>query len=159
MTDIKVCCFTGHRRLRHEEKKIAKALDRVVARLVSEGYTRFLSGGAIGFDLLAAEAVIRRKRAFGDVELWLILPYTNNFTSRTREGSRLRTAALEASNVEIISDHASRFAPLARNRRMVELSDACVCYMLCGNESGGTYHTVRLAQDKGIACYNLAEEM
>jgi uncharacterized phage-like protein YoqJ len=157
--DGKVCCFSGHRKLRHSETQIRRVLDAQIADMARQGYTRFLSGGADGFDLLAAEAVIAHKKQFGGVELWIVAPYADWFGSWTAQGRRLRLAALEAANVEIVCQQVSRTAPLARNRRMVQLSDACVCYMLAHNATGGTYYTVRLAREKGIDVINLAQQL
>ena len=58
MQEGKVCCFSGHRILRHSEQAIRAALDRQVAHMAQNGYTCFISGAASGFDLLAAEAVV-----------------------------------------------------------------------------------------------------
>ena len=49
----KTCCVTGRReipvnRLAHVEKELRKA----VIDAVDDGYTRFISGGAVGADLL-----------------------------------------------------------------------------------------------------------
>ena len=157
--DAKVCCFSGHRKLRHDEVEIRRVLDEQIAAMAQAGYTRFLSGGADGFDLLAAEAVIEHKKRFGGVELWIVAPYAELFSRWTAEGRRLRLAALEASNVEIVCRKMSRTAPLMRNRRMIALSDICVCYMMPHNATGGTYYTVRLAQEKGIQVINLAQRL
>ena len=61
MDATKTCCFTGHRRIPADDlPAVAAALRREVLRLCrEEGITVFLSGGALGFDTLAAETVLR----------------------------------------------------------------------------------------------------
>ena len=65
------CCFTGHRPTAlpdagNERKPGMRALclllERAVERAVSDGFTAFYTGGALGFDTLAAEAVLRPRR-------------------------------------------------------------------------------------------------
>ena len=156
MQEGKVCCFSGHRILRHSEQAIRAALDRQVAHMAQNGYTGFISGAASGFDLLAAEAVLDYKRSRGGVVLKLFVPYADFFDGWSADARRRRLIALESIDVEIVCREASRYAPLARDRRMVEESDACVCYMISGSTSGGTYYTVALARQKGIDIVNLA---
>ena len=59
----KTCCFTGHRRIPREalprlERRLSEELEALAAR----GVVYFGAGGALGFDTLAAEAVIRLQR-------------------------------------------------------------------------------------------------
>jgi Protein of unknown function (DUF1273). len=54
---MKTCCFTGHRELPKEDSPeyavLLSALENAVRDAVREGCSRFLVGGAKGFDLLA----------------------------------------------------------------------------------------------------------
>ena len=60
------CCFTGHRKLSKAVlNALPEILDRRVNGLYSEGIHTFYAGGALGFDTLAAEAVIRFPSDFG----------------------------------------------------------------------------------------------
>lgn len=53
------CCFTGHRNL--PAGKIVKILDREIENLIDKGVTHFISGGALGFDQIAASLIIYKK--------------------------------------------------------------------------------------------------
>ena len=64
----KICAFTGHRPPRipggHDEespafRQLYAAIEAAIRQAVAEGYTVFRSGGAMGFDLWCAEAVLR----------------------------------------------------------------------------------------------------
>ena len=69
------CCFTGHRFISNEHMdKIEKNLPIVIRTLAERGITEFLSGGALGFDMIAAKAVIREREKNGDIRLVLALP-------------------------------------------------------------------------------------
>ena len=54
----KLCIFTGHRTLPGDLLPLRQALRRKILQLAAEGFTRFASGGAAGFDLLAAELIL-----------------------------------------------------------------------------------------------------
>ena len=54
MTDLTVC-FTGHRHLPPDKRNaVAASLIRAIAEAYSNGYRRFMCGGALGFDTIAA---------------------------------------------------------------------------------------------------------
>ena len=58
----KTCCFTGHRKLPTEKlNKITDELEKTVIGLIADGYLFFGTGGALGFDTVAAQTVIRLK--------------------------------------------------------------------------------------------------
>lgn len=133
------------------------ALHEVVEELVRDGYHHFISGGAAGFDLLAAEAVLARRKEFGDVSLYLYVPYSTVFGLRSHVSSRLRSIALQSREIKISSATPTRYAPLVRDRQMVEASDICVSYLEPGTEKGGTLYTVAQARKKGIDVIDLYE--
>ena len=69
------CCFTGHREIPPEDREpLRAALLSEIQRLYAEkGVTEFYTGGARGFDTMAAEAVLKIREAL-PVRLHLILP-------------------------------------------------------------------------------------
>lgn len=58
----KTCCFTGHRQLRLPEKEVIKKLRPIIKDAIKNGFNHFICGGALGFDTLAAELIIKLKR-------------------------------------------------------------------------------------------------
>ena len=57
------CAFSGHRSLPAAAwEQLPRLLRQRIVSLAEEGYTGFLCGGAMGFDTLAAEAVISVRR-------------------------------------------------------------------------------------------------
>lgn len=56
------CCFCGRRTIPAGELPLLEQrLGEEIARLAGRGVTRFLTGGAPGFDTLAARAVLRAR--------------------------------------------------------------------------------------------------
>ncbi len=71
------CCFTGHRHLPQEQMpNILTRLHYTALALIEEGFTTFLCGGALGFDMWAAIYIMSQKKiADRDIRLVLALPY------------------------------------------------------------------------------------
>ena len=71
----KTCCFTGHRRIPEEAlPRLERRLNEELEALAARGVIYFGAGGALGFDTLAAEAVIRLQRTRPQVKLILGAP-------------------------------------------------------------------------------------
>ena len=67
----KCCCFTGHRRIPEQEMLwVRRRLREEILDLAQKGVDTFLTGGALGFDTLAAQEVLRM-RAMGLPFRWL----------------------------------------------------------------------------------------
>lgn len=81
----KTCCFTGHRKLPTEKlDKITSELEKTVIGLIADGYRFFGAGGAIGFDTVAAQTVIRLKDKYPKIRLILVLPAPTKQNSGTK---------------------------------------------------------------------------
>ena len=143
------CCFTGHRRLSAgETQRLSGELDRQIETLFFEGVCDFYCGGALGFDMLAEEAVLRLRRKAPSVRLHLILPCPDQ-DSRWPPSVRARYARLleEADDVEYAEDRYSTACIFERNRRLVDYTTICVAYQT--HPGGGTDYTVRYAREQG----------
>ena len=57
------CCFTGHRPqyLKRPLEEIQADLEKAIHKVVSEGYTTFITGMSQGADIIAGEIVCRLK--------------------------------------------------------------------------------------------------
>ena len=56
-------CFTGHRKLPFMQlHSIEKRLKDEIISLIEQGYRYFGAGGALGFDTIAAQAVLEAKK-------------------------------------------------------------------------------------------------
>lgn len=143
------CCFTGHRRLSAETAtRLSEELDRQIERLFFEGVSEFYCGGALGFDTLAEEAVLRLRKKAPSVRLHLILPcpdQANRWAASDRE--KYERLLEEADDVEYVSDCYSTACIFERNRRLVDYATICMAYQT--HSGGGTDYTVRYARQQG----------
>ena len=154
-----VCCFTGHRKLeKFEEEAANNILDKLLDSLIAKGYTTFRTGGALGFDTMAANAVLKKKEQNGSIRLELILPCKSQSGkwSEDNKAEYDRIASL-ADSVEYVSEEYTLSCIWDRNRRLVNNSDICVAF--CTKSSGGTYGTCTYAISKGIPVVNIAKIM
>ena len=152
------CCFTGHRNIRKadEESIKGKILEQVLIQL-QQGISTFMVGGAVGFDMLAAEVLLdlREKKA-KELRLVSVLPYLAWREKWMEEDKDREDRILEKSDEILVSaNEYSRHSYLDRDRRMVDSSAVCIAY--CARKTGGTAYTVRYALKNGLQVINLAD--
>ncbi len=127
-------------------------------KLAATGIQGFICGGALGFDTLAAEAVLELKNHLPELTLTLALPFrgqSSRWTSINKE--RYIKILNSADEIIYVSEEYSPFCMRKRNRFMVEHSSVCVCFLT--EADGGTAYTVSYALNKGLNVINLAMEM
>lgn len=145
----KSCCFTGHRKIPSENRKdIFIQLKHHISILAENGVTRFIAGGALGFDTLAAMAVIElRKSTYPEIELILALPCRDQkkFWQKSDKTEYDRVVA-NATEVIYLGEEYTRYCMHVRNKYMVDNSLYCIAYLT--KETGGTASTVNYAKKK-----------
>lgn len=149
-------CFTGHRDLPEDAAALRKALSGIIDGLCREGMRIFYAGGAVGFDMMASEEVLKAKDRFGGIELRLLLPCAGH-DLRWKETDRLRLSAIKnaADSVEVLSPVFTRWCMHERNRALADRSAVCVAYLR--RSEGGTASTVRYASKKGLRVINVPD--
>lgn len=153
------CCFSGHRRVPPAvEPRLRQLLAQTVRELAEGGYGGFLCGGALGFDTLAAQAVLAERSRLPELTLSLALPCPGQ-SDRWPAADRRRYEAIlrQADEVIYLSEAYTRFCMQARNRYMVDHSRLLVCYLT--EQRGGTAATVTYALQRGLTVRNLAMEL
>ena len=156
---MKSACFTGHRSLRGNLEELSERLYRFIENGIHEfGLTDFYAGGAIGWDTLAAQTVLRVKEKYPQIKLHLILPCCNEEqTAKWTEEQKAefyRILSL-ADEVEYISDRYYNGCMKDRNARLVELATkCCISYWNPKDFRSGTGQTVRMAKKKGLTIMN-----
>ena len=152
------CCFTGHRRIPEQEMfwLRRRLREEIVALVEEKGVTTFLAGGALGFDTVAAQEVLRvRGEGYPGLKLELVLPYVGQEEQWSqRDASVYRAMLRQADQVVYIANRYTQGCMFQRNRYLVEHSAYCLCYQK--QERGGTAYTVRYANSQGLAVRNLA---
>lgn len=151
-------CFTGHRKMPPERLESAfRRLKAVLAGLIDSGYTDFLAGGALGFDTLAAQAVLELRAVYPHIRLILVLPCLSQADGWSEENRReYERIQAQADEVVYTAQQYTRGCMHRRNRYLVEHSDVCLCWLT--EPTGGTAYTVRYAAAQGLAVRNIAEE-
>lgn len=155
MKDLLSCCFTGHRDLGESAGRIASVLPEVLEALYEEGFRTFFAGGALGFDTLAAKAVLDLRKKHSDVRLELILPCRDQTRHWNKESIRIYEDILSrADKASYISNEYTRYCMYERNRALVDGSDLCIAF--CKALEGGSHYTCEYAAKKGVRVINLA---
>ncbi len=151
----KTCCFTGHRDIPEGEyESLMLRTKSEIARLAEMGYTQFIAGGAIGFDTLAARAVLGLKDFYPEIRLHLVIPCKRQDIYWTREQRAEYAEILElADSSECLFDSYTKFCMAVRNRKMIELSSAVIAYYRGGK--GGTAMTLDYAKKEALRIIKL----
>lgn len=130
---------------------------QAVTEAAQKGAQLFYFGGATGFDILAAEAVLCAKKQGCPVALRAALPY-KGFGRHFPPLWRVRQQACLRGCEKIV--HVSAPEPgsyFRRNQYMVERSGLLICYYT--GQPGGTRHTYQTAKRAGVSIQNLFGQM
>lgn len=151
------CCFTGHRRLPPELlASIRQRLKEAIVSLIHKGVRYFGAGGALGFDTLASEIVLKLKDEYPQIKLILVLPCANQSAYWSAEDVRCYEAIKTwADKVVCLADCYHGGCMHERNRHLVDHSGYCICYL--SGDSGGTAYTVSYAKAQGLVVTNIAD--
>lgn len=152
----RTACFTGHRTIPFlQRRKIEKRTEEAMIEAIEQGYRFFGAGGALGFDTLAAQTVLRLKKTYPQIKLILVLPclsQTRGWKSEDiAEYERIKAAA---DKVVYTSQEYTRDCMFKRNRHLVDNSSLCIAYLT--ENTGGTAYTVDYARSKGLIIRNVA---
>ena len=156
--DLHTCCFTGHRAQKlpfgFDENhpacvRIKEELKAHILEAAHDGYTRFISGGALGVDLWAARAVLELKEDYRWLELEMAIPCADQ---PDRWGCRHKAAYRDicgrADEVTMVSADAYYNGCMQkRNRYMVDKSSRVIA--VYDGSPGGTAFTLAYARRMG----------
>lgn len=122
---------------------------------IKNGYRFFGSGGALGFDMLAAQVVLELKEEYPEIRLILVLPCLSQAKYWKIEDMRkYEQIKKDADKIVYVSKEYNRDCMFKRNRHLIDNSSLCICYLK--KETGGTAYTVEYAKKKGVSVINLA---
>lgn len=149
--------FTGHRYVSClAEQTVIEDLRTIIRDLYRHGGIRnFYCGMAMGFDLLAAEAVLELKKQYPDITLSAIVPYRNQSERYyPRAKAKYEQLLSKADDVVILSEEYHSRCYLARNDYMLKHSRLLIAYY-DGVSRGGTSYTVNKARKRSMPTINL----
>ena len=150
-----------------EKSRASECIRSAVRSLVKKGVRHFVTGGALGFDTVAAATIInmRDNEALTDADgspvritLSLAIPCPTqssrwSFADRTLYNSIMRSA----DEVTLVYERYTPDCMFRRNRYMVDRSAYCICYVT--KESGGSYYTMNYAKAGGLGIINIATDI
>jgi len=150
------CCFTGHRVIPDGVYFDLEArLEQTLRSLIESGVRYFGAGGALGFDTLAAETVLRLRYEYPFIKLIMVLPYAGQAAGwDDYDRDRYEDILHRADKIVYIGKDYTPWCFSSRNRHLVDHSQVCVCYFT--GEKGGTASTVSYAEKKGLRVVNIA---
>ena len=159
----KRCAFTGYRPQKmpwgfNEEASACRAfkarLKEQIEQLIGEGYAHFISGGAMGMDTWAAEAVLELKERYPWILLEMVSPFDGQ-ASRWDAGYQQRHDRLyELADITTATGHAyTKGCMFRRNRYLVDNSD--VLLAAYDGQAGGTAMTCEYARQNGVQVMEL----
>ncbi len=151
-------CFTGHRPKSlpwgyDETKESCILFKRVMASIIEKailnGYTYFISGMALGIDMICAEIVLNLKKKYKNVIIECAIPCLNQekkWSSSQQE--RYKNILKKADVVHYVSK--TEYTDTCMNNRnnyMVEQSDVVIA--VWNGSPSGTGNTVKIAKNSG----------
>lgn len=160
------CAFTGHRPQKlpfgfdeTDDRFLSfqRRLTGAIEALSEAGYTHFLSGGALGVDIWAAEAVLLLRYKKPGILLEMVSPFDHQ-AARWKEKDRERHDRLFAL-ADIVTATGHSYSPgclQRRNRYLVDNADLLLA-VTCG-VPGGTEQTIAYARKTGVPVQTLPVE-
>ncbi|MBR7099139.1 MAG: DUF1273 family protein [Clostridia bacterium] len=158
MEGNRTVCFTGHRDISFfSRERLRRALECEIERQIQLGAVHFRTGGAIGFDTMAALAVLKLKDKYPHIRLELILPFPDQAKSWSMHDSKLYGQILQcADSCSYVSEHYYNGVYLHRNDQLLRDADVCIAY-LKQSDRGGSAYTCARAVTMGLDFVNLGE--
>ena len=149
------CSFTGHREIFKDDISLIESNTKAeITGLIKSGVKFFISGGAIGYDILCGNIVIELKKIYPDIKLYLALPCKEQDKYWSDEQKKNYDKLLKSADKLIyVSDSYFRGCMHKRNRYMVDNSEYIISY--CTKQTGGTYYTTKYAEKQGKKIINI----
>lgn len=159
---VKACCFTGYRpckfpfSLETGSRELARLENSVIETVfsLSGKCTTFYTGMAMGFDIIAAEAVLLLKARCEKTRLVCVLPYSmqgSGFPEPWR--SRYNEIMRCADEVIVMSEGYYKGCYSRRNEFLVDNSDCVITWF--DGRTGGTAATIKYAEKMSRQIINL----
>lgn len=159
------CCFTGHRpnslpwgnkESSKGGKLFKKNLQKVVITAIDKGYLFFISGMAMGIDIIAAELVLKLKKKHPNIKLECALPCLNQTRLWKDEKylKRYKKIIDKADSVTYVSNtNYFNGCMQKRNKYMVDESSLLLAFF--NGQGGGTKSTIDYAKSKNLEIINI----
>ena len=152
-----VVCFTGHRSQKlpwgFNEDDVRYRLTKIetkreIIKCIKKGKTHFISGMALGFDMMCAEMVLLLKKKYPEIILECAIPCEGQekFWIKSQQ-KRYKTILSQADKIRCIYSSYNQNCMEERNRYMVNSSSLVIA--LFNGREGGTKKTLDFARKQG----------
>ena len=152
------CCFSGSRSQKlpwgynEKDERCLLVKDRVTQEIefaISTGYTIFITGMALGFDMMCAEIVLQLREKYPFIKLYCAVPCKGQEKSWPwSQQNRYHNILSKADKVDVLYEKYCRESMLNRNKYMVNNSSKLIA--LYGGTGGGTKFTIDYARSQGL---------
>lgn len=152
----KSVAFSGHRIIAEGiTKDLREKLKSKIRLLYAMGINNYYCGMALGFDMLAAEAVLSLKTEMPEIRLVAVIPFRGQSVRWSyTEQVRYHTILSKCDEKIVLSQTYYNGCLLRRNDYMLAHSCGLVAYF-DGKPQGGTFYTFRKARNRGMDIINL----
>lgn len=152
------CCFSGNRsdklpwRDNENDEMCLEIIDKtreLIKQAIADGYEYFITGMAIGYDMICAEIVIELKNEYPHIKLIGAIPCRNQekyWTIRNKE--RYQNILQHLSTYIVLSREYNSKCIERRNQYMVNNSSLLIA--LYDGKRGGVKNTIEYAKQKGL---------
>lgn len=139
-------CFTGHRIIEMLVRELEEKTFEAISKAVSLGYTHFIYGGALGFDMISAEQVIFHRCIDKDITLEIALPCKDHFAKWSyKQKCRLNAILEVADKIKYVTEtEYIKDCMQLRNKYMVLKSSLVIAYFT--GKPSGTKNTIDFAE-------------
>lgn len=154
----KRCAFTGYRPQKMpwgfnedapECHAFRQRLKEQIEQLIGEGYAHFFSGGAMGMDTWAAEAVLELKEEYPWILLEMVSPFDGQAEKWDVQYHRRHDRLFDQADITTATGHVySKGCMFRRNHYLVDNADLVLAAY--DGQPGGTAMTVEYARKTGI---------
>jgi len=155
---LKALCFTGHRsqklpwRFNEKDPRCIEMKNNTkteIENAIKDGYIYFITGMALGFDMICAEIVLDLKKKYPEIQLICAIPCKNQDSPWSDEyKTRYRKLLKKADFIKYISDEYTKTCMLDRNDYMLKNSSRVIA--LFNGQQGGTKSTILKAEKMGL---------
>ena len=156
--NLYTCCFTGHRSQKlpwkfneadNRYKLTRHKVKMEIINAINRGYRYFITGMALGFDMMCAEIVLELKKTFKDIKLECAVPCKGQELKWSeKEQKRYKSILKQADKIRCIYDNYVDGCMKERNQYMVNNSSLLIA--LFNGLPGGTKQTIDYAKSQGL---------
>lgn len=154
-----IVCFTGHRsqklpwRFNEDDARYLKMKEKTKQEIeiaIKNGKKHFISGMAIGFDMIAAEIVLELKKHYSFISLECAIPCKDQEKLwPIKQQERYRKILSLADKITYVSDQ-PYFDGCMQKRNKYMIDNSTMLIALFNGKPGGTKQTVDYAKEKGL---------